>query len=296
MNNRCLRLLSALALLLLLRVPGRPQGLQLASLKGELHDERRELLTEYSVDLYDAHNNRLIDHAEVRFDGAFAFRNVPFGDYQILITNAFGAVLHQNFVTVGEHTPPVEIQLPKERIDRPPSGPVSVTQLQHPPTRKALGAFVAAQKFSEAGQFEKAAAELEKAIRISPDYADAYTNLAAQHARMGRFEEAIGDANHAMELTKPNSVDLSNMAFAQYMLKRYEDATQSARAAVRLDPANNKAHFVLGSLLVTQRSTRREGVAHLERALPSIPAAKGNLELARRQLEKDAAVTASKTP
>lgn len=250
MNNRCLRLLSALAISVLLRVPGRSQGLELTSLKGEIHSQRQELLTEYFIALYDVSSNREVDHTEVRFDGAFVFRNVSYGEYQIRITNAFGEVLHQDFVTVGAHTPPVEIRLPGERMERPPSGPVSVTQLQHPPNRKAFGALVAAQRFSEAGQFQKAAAELEKAIRISPEYAEAYTNLAAQHARMGRYTEAIADATRAMELTKPNAVDLSNLAYAQYMLKRYPEAVESARTAVRLDPANDKSQYVLGSLLV----------------------------------------------
>jgi hypothetical protein len=42
-------------------------------------------------------------------------------------------------------------------------------------------------------------------------------------------------------------------------------------------------------------STLREGIAHLERALPSIPSAKGNLDIARRQLEKPVG-TLAKTP
>jgi hypothetical protein len=65
---------------------------------------------------------------------------------------------------------------------------------------------------------------------------------------------------------------------------------------VRLDPANDKAQYLLGSLLVMRRSTLGEGVAHLERALPSIPAARANLELARRQLEKEAGTAPAKTP
>ena len=50
-----------------------------------------------------------------------------------------------------------------------------------------------AQRFSESGQTEKAVEELEKAIRISPEYADAYNNLAVQHIRMGRFEDAAAN-------------------------------------------------------------------------------------------------------
>jgi tetratricopeptide (TPR) repeat protein len=295
-NNRYLRLLFALVILLLLRAPGRSQGLEVSLLKGEIFSEEKTQLNGYQVDLYEVHSNRDVDHTDVHFDGGFQFRNVPHGDYQLRITNDFGEVVHQDFVTVGTHTQPVEIRLPKRRIERPPSGPISLSQLQHPPTRKAVGAFMAAQTLSQAGQFEKAAAELEKAVRISPEYAEAYTNLAAQHARMGRYAEAIADATRAMELTKPNAMDLSNLAFAQYKLNRYAEAVQSARTAVRLDPANDKAHYMLGTLLVMDKNTLHEGVVHLERAVASVPSAQANLNMARRQLEKESGAALRKTP
>jgi hypothetical protein len=56
----------------------------------------------------------------------------------------------------------VELRLRQEEIQRPSSGPVSLTQLKHPPARKAFGALVAEQRFSEAGQYAKAVGELEK--------------------------------------------------------------------------------------------------------------------------------------
>jgi len=43
-----------------------------------------------------------------------------------------------------------------------------------------VAAFVAARKLSADGAHDKAAEELEKAIRISPGYAEAYVNLAVQ--------------------------------------------------------------------------------------------------------------------
>ena len=99
-------------------------------------------------------------------------------------------------------------------------GTISLTQLRHPPSRKAFQAVASAQRFSQSGQTEKAVEELEKAIRISPEYADAYNNLAVQHMRMGRFEEAAGELTHAISIAGPNPMALSNLAYAQRQLNR----------------------------------------------------------------------------
>jgi tetratricopeptide (TPR) repeat protein len=76
------------------------------------------------------------------------------------------------------------IRLRGDDAARPISGTISVRELQHPPSRKAYNAIVQAQKFSEAGDFAKAAGWLEKAIALSPDFADGHTNLGAQYIRL----------------------------------------------------------------------------------------------------------------
>ena len=285
MNYRCLRLLFALAALALLRVPGRSQNPAITSLRGEIHGDQ-VLLDGYLVDLYDVSSRRDVDHAYVRADGTFDFHNVAYGEYQIRVSNAGGEVVYQTFFSVNVNTTPLEIYLPHQQIQRPPSGQVSVTQLKHPPARKAFGAFVAAQRLSQAGQYRKAAEELEKAIQISPEYAEAYTNLAAQHFRLGLYEDAVNDAKRAMELTSPNAIDLCNMSFALLRLQRYQEAVDAARTAVRLDPANDKARYMLGTLLAMDWRTIHEGIQQLERVVETVPAARANLDGAKKALAK----------
>jgi len=113
-----------------------------------------------------------------------------------------------------------------------------------------------------------------------------YTNLAAYHARMGRFEDAIRESRRAMELTRPNAADLSNMAYALSRLQRYSEAVDAARSAVRLEPGNDKARYLLGSLLVMDWRTIREGITQLERVVGSVPAAQASLDGAKKTLSK----------
>ena len=126
----------------------------------------------------------------------------------------------------------------------------------HPPAKKAMQAFVEAQKLSEAHRFADAAKQLERAIGISPDFAGAYSNLCAQYIRMGRYEEGSSAIARAIQIGQANVVDLANLAYAQFALGKYGEALASARAAVQSDPTNASAQYILGFVLAKDRRAR----------------------------------------
>jgi hypothetical protein len=126
-NYRCLRLLFALAALVLLGVPGRSQGPILTSLRGEVQSDQ-VLLQGYFVELCEVSNRHAVSHEFVHPNGSFAFRNVPYGDYEVRVTNSGGEVVQQQLIAVSGTTPPVELRLRHQSIQRPPSGPVSLIQ------------------------------------------------------------------------------------------------------------------------------------------------------------------------
>jgi tetratricopeptide (TPR) repeat protein len=153
--------------------------------------------------------------------------------------------------------------------------------LRHPPARKAFQAVLAAKKFSLAGDYEKAAGELQKAVRISPYYADAYTNLGVQHIHLERYPEAADEFARALEIGGPNPLVLTDLASAQYALRHFDDAVQSARWALRLEPGYPQAHFILGLTLSMDTRTVPEGLEHLRKAAETIPSAQVQLEKVR---------------
>jgi tetratricopeptide (TPR) repeat protein len=120
--------------------------------------------------------------------------------------------------------------------------------------------------------------ELEKAIRISPDFGAAHANLAVQYFRSGRFEESIAESERAIQILGPNPLNLSNLATAQARLRRFAEAEKSARAALRLDSGYLKANLILGSILVNEPTTRGEGVIHLQKAAAEFASARQFLE------------------
>jgi tetratricopeptide (TPR) repeat protein len=269
------------AAIVYLSIPARSQPLDVSTIKGELRSDSTVSFRDYLVEVADLGRSTDTRRTEVQFDGTFQLRDIHSGTYTLRVTTLTGETVHQELVTVAPHTGPLTVHLPPRPAKTSAPGTVSLTQLRHPPARKAIEAAVAAQRFAESGQTEKAVEELEKAVRISPEYADAYNNLAVQHIRMGRVEEACDELSRAIAIAGPSASLLSNLAFAQRQLKRFPEAIESARAALRLDPGSPPAHLILGSILAIDPRTRAESIPHLERAAESMPSARAMLEKVR---------------
>ena len=281
MSNRCPRPLAALVAILL-SGHSRPVAIHRTfHTEEKLRSDAPVSLHDYWLELTDVSHSNEVHRVDVGFDGSFQLHDIPSGVYTLRVNALNGGLVHQELVTVPPQTGNLTVRLPE--LARIPSaaGTISVTQLRHPPARKAIQAMVSAQRYSESGQTEKAVEELEKAIRISPEYADAHNNLAAQHMRMGRFAESLTELTRAIAIAGPSAVLLSNLAYAQIQLNRIPEASVSARAAVRLDSSNPQAHLILGWILARDARTRDESMSHLERAAETLPSARTILEKLR---------------
>jgi tetratricopeptide (TPR) repeat protein len=262
-------------------MPAKAQNSELSSVRGEVQSAEPTNFREYWVELVDTNRSTSSYRAGVQSDGSFEFRYVPAGEYILRVTNLQGDSICQQFAAVNAQTGPLTISMPVTGKQPSAPGTVSLTELRHPPSPKAYQAVASAQRYAEAGQPEKAEAELQKAIRISPEFADAYNNLAVQHLRMNRNEEAAAEAQRAIDIGGPTPMRLCNLAYAQYQLHRNNDAVASTRAALRLDSSYARAHLILGSILAVDPHTREESIPHLERAAETLPAARTTLEKVR---------------
>jgi tetratricopeptide (TPR) repeat protein len=263
----------------------RSQDGQLTQLRIEVMAGGGGLLPKYRAGLEGLQNRKNFGSAELDPDGVWRFRDVPYGEYKLTIVEGPAGPVYEQMITVGPQTLTIMVRLPWSETPRPPSGTVSLWQLRNPIPKKALQVFSASQKFFDAGDYDSAAKELQKAIRISPSYAEAYSALAAIHIKLGLYEEAISEISRAEGISGPNARDRSNLALAEYKLERYADSAQSARSALRLDPNHNPAHYVLGVVLARDRRTMEESVPHLERAGQTIEGARATLSLVLKTLE-----------
>ncbi len=263
---------------------GQIQGPETGVFRGEVTGLREIAFQGYTVELYDvAHHVTLI--ADIHASGRFEFQNLPYGDYWLRVIDPHGQQIFQETIIVGTGAGPVLIQLPERQNARPVSGAISAIELGHPPAKKAVQAAATAQKLSEAHDYARAAAMLETAIRISPDYAGAHENLAVQEIRLGRFEQAAAEAERAIQLGERTALGFSNLAYAQFQLHQFESARESARQALRIDADFASAHYLLGALLAMDGRTLAEAIPHLERAAQTLPSARDLLQRAREAMQ-----------
>ncbi len=279
MSIKHIRVLAALSVLSMSRSTW-GQGSEADSLKGELRVSAPANFRG-EVTLTGLRGGPNIASATVGGDGRFEFRQVPYGQYRLTVLAA-GKPIHEELIAVRSQQPPIEVEVEVSEDPKPASGSVSVRELLHPPTKQAFKAFMAAQRLSLAGDHEKAAEKLEKATQLSPEYAEAWIDLGAEHIYLKRYQQALEELARASEISRPTAVILSDMAFAQYRLHRYPEGTRSVREALRLDPSSMPAHYLLGSFLAQDKRTRAEGIQHLEVAAAAMPAARAELDRARR--------------
>lgn len=295
MRNSYIRLAIALGMVLTAAAPAQPQTSELTSWTVDVQRGHEASPNGYSGELYNRLQQKTAS-AELGIGNAFEFRQVPCGEYLLVVRDAHGEAVHQEFVSASPSGQPVTIRLPNQEQPRPTAGTVSVAELLHPPARKAIQAALRGVHFTDAGQYEKAAEQFRKAIDISPGYAAAYSGLAASNLRMHNYREAAEEASHAMEISRDDPADLCNLSLAQSQLKRIADATATARRWLAMEPENPKAHLVLGLLLTANRRTYGEAAQHLERAAKDLPEARERWAAVRDALAQSAAVAGPAGP
>jgi tetratricopeptide (TPR) repeat protein len=67
---------------------------------------------------------------------------------------------------------------------------------------------------NQAGQYEKSIQDARAALRLRPDYAEAYNNIAAAYASMHRWDEAIAAAQSALRLKPDFQLAKNNLAWS----------------------------------------------------------------------------------
>ncbi len=177
------------------------------ALTGEVRSQSIGPLSSLEVQLYDVQNHNLVERTFTSSDGSFRFHQLNSGSYAIRIVSAPGAdPILEEYRQIDPASSPLILQLPERAANAPASGTVSLRQLQHPISKRALRAAVEAQQFSQARNFAQAIAKLEEAVRIAPEYREAHINLGASYAHSGRTAEALMHFERALEIGPPDAI------------------------------------------------------------------------------------------
>jgi tetratricopeptide (TPR) repeat protein len=90
--------------------------------------------------------------------------------------------------------------------------------------------------YQRTGQLERALEEYEAALKIDPDYAEAWNNVGALHHAAGDLDKAIDGYRRALALKKLAST-YQNLGAAYLRQEKVREAFDAYRAAYALSPA-----------------------------------------------------------
>jgi tetratricopeptide (TPR) repeat protein len=105
-----------------------------------------------------------------------------------------------------------------------------------------------AVKYFNDSFYAPAKAELEQALAINPQYATAWSTLAAVNVRLGNLNDAILQTIEAIKLDKNNDTSAYNLAFALDDKQDYHQAIIWYSRAIELDSSLVVAYSALGNL------------------------------------------------
>jgi tetratricopeptide (TPR) repeat protein len=154
----------------------------------------------------------------------------------------------------------------------PPPLTVSLAQLKHKIPKEALKAFKRGQELSEAGNHDLAAKELEKAITLDPEFAEARAALGVDYAQLMRFDEAAAELKRSIALD-PSSSGYYNLGLVYFQTGDMEAAETSVRKALQLPQSQPTTHLLLAYILMPDPTKREEAERHLRLAARTIPQA-----------------------
>lgn len=94
--------------------------------------------------------------------------------------------------------------------------------------------------------YEKAIEACKQAIKIKPNFAEAYTYLGSGYGRIGKDKEAIEACKQAIKINPDYAYAYTCLGLSYGSLRMHNEAIEAFKQALRINPNDKKAHFALG--------------------------------------------------
>ena len=119
------------------------------------------------------------------------------------------------------------------------------------------------------GREQEAVAYLDKAIKLNPNFAEAYSNRAGAKIRLGRHQEAVVDCDKAIELDPDLALAYSNRAGAKMGLGLHQEAVADCDKAIE-DPDYAQPYYNRG-ISKAEMGRHQEAIADFDMAIERNP-------------------------
>lgn len=142
-----------------------------------------------------------------------------------------------------------------------------------------------AENFEAQGNWEGAAEEYQKILKIDPHSVAALNALGALNVRQDRFQEGVSYYRRALQIRPDEFAINLNLGIAYVKMQHYAPAKSPLEKAVQLNPSSFQAEELLGVALIGQ-DDYAEAITPLEKAMELQPGDLGsNYLLIRSYIE-----------
>lgn len=158
--------------------------------------------------------------------------------------------------------------LAEDEVEQSPI--ISSNELDQPSVELIESWFNLGLKQVSAGEFDKAIASWEKALKINPNLSEAWHNRGSAFGRLGKYEEAVKSFQRALAIEPHNYQAWNDRAHALYQMQQWLEAVNSWDNAIKIMPGNHLFWYNRGCAL-EQLEDWNESITSYEKSLEIKP-------------------------
>lgn len=131
-----------------------------------------------------------------------------------------------------------------------------VIRSQRDPNVRKQKYYRSAVSYFQKAKYREASIQLQNAILLDPQYADAHYQLAQCYMKMGMWAKVLEELNRTVDLAPQNwkaQLDLGNVLLAA---KEYGEAEGKAKLVLEAEPQNVDAHTLLAKVMAALGDSR----------------------------------------
>jgi Tfp pilus assembly protein PilF len=235
------------------------------SIRGTVINSDSSPVANVMVEIRNVQSGVVVARVYTSGTGEFQARGVLPGQYVISVVD--GTKITEEQISFSGFEPDIKVSVTGQVSSPKGQGnTVSVASLSVP--EKAKRAFESAQKAVSKNKLEEAAAQLDRALTIAPQYPQALSLRAVVHLAKGDSKAAQDDAHRAVDIDPSNSLAYTILGASYNATGQFLQAVDSLQRAVKIDPNFWQSHYEMAKSFYAQGKSAS--------ALQEIEAAKRN--------------------
>jgi tetratricopeptide (TPR) repeat protein len=220
-------------------------GRQFTSISGSVRSADGQPMSNVRVELRDGVTGSIVNSAYTGIGGSFEFRQIPQGNYDVIASS--GAQQVEERVESSMHAM-VDLRLPSPAKAAPNDGlgNRSVSVAQYRVSEAAREELRKAREATVKDKPDEAQKHLNKALDLSPNYADALTLRAIFKLDAKDVDSAVEDLDKAVQNDPNCAMAYMAMGSAFNMQGKFDDALRTLQRSQSLAPDAWQSYFEMG--------------------------------------------------